>query len=438
MEEMSLFNYVVTVLQFTVMYVAFEFMLDRRCKLWIVALAEFTALNAEYFVLLLVFPARLTFARVPLGMVILALPLLLYKNKWYLKLLAFAVAQSVLVLSELLMVIIDKYNILVFTTGIEGLPLAARMAQYAVYISIYTVLMFIMCALVVRHSKRGFGRLSVFEIIISALFFLCQCVLLLGWATISAYATTLAERSVITLVALLFLVSDVSVFILMFRVANRWVLLAENESIRRQMSAQSNYYDMFISQSDAIRRMRHDIANHLFTINAMLSKGEADEARNYSRELQSDGICKPTLGLCLNATADAFLPARFARLEAEGIEVKASIVLPTELGISPVDLVSAFGNLLDNAEEALRGAEEKYVVLKARIQGAYLVIDTENPCAHVRDTRSAERRIPELERGVGFCIMNNMAQKYDGQFKYGIENDVFRASLVLKTENRNA
>lgn len=132
------------------------------------------------------------------------------------------------------------------------------------------------------------------------------------------------------------------------------------------------------------------------------------------------------------------MSARFARLEAEGIEVKASIVLPAELGISSVDLISAFGNLLDNAEEALRGAEEKYVMLKARIQGAYLVIDTENPCAHMRDTRSAERRIPELERGVGFCIMNNMAQKYDGQFKYGIENDVFRASLVLKTENVNA
>lgn len=116
----------------------------------------------------------------------------------------------------------------------------------------------------------------------------------------------------------------------------------------------------------------------------------------------------------------------------------ASIALPAELGISAVDLISALGNLLDNAEEALRGAEDKYVALNARMQGAYLVIDTHNPCAATQNARAAARRIPELERGVGFHIMNRLAEKYDGQFKYTIEDDTFQASLVLKTEGANA
>lgn len=438
MEEMSLFNYVVTMLQFTVMYCAFDIMLDRRCKLWAVAAADFAAMNAMFFALLLAFPERLSFARVPLGFVILALPLLLYKNKWYHKLLAFAAAESVLVVSELIMALFDKYNLLIFTTGMESLGLAERIPQYALYILIYTVLMLIMCAIVLRNRKESVGRLSVSEIIVGALFFFCQCVLLLGWATLASYTTSLRQSTAITVVLFVFLISDVSVFALMRRVANRWVLLAENESIRRQMATQSNYYDMFISQADAIRRMRHDIANHLFTIDAMLSGGRTDEAKEYSRELRADGLCKPALGLCLNSTADAFLSARFAQLEAEGVHVDASVVLPAELGVSPVDLISAFGNLLDNAEEALRGAEDKRVALKARIEGAYLIIDTQNPCAEARNARTAARRIPELERGVGFHIMNRLAEKYDGQFKYGIEDGTFQASLILKTEAGNA
>lgn len=438
MEEMSLFNYVVTVLQFTVMYCAFDIMLKRRCKLWVVAAADFAAINAMYFLLLLAFPQRLSFARVPLGFVILALPLLLYADKWYHKLLAFGAAESVLVLSELITALFDKYSILIFTTGNESLALAQRIGQYALYIFIYTVLMLILCALVLRHRKASSGALSVFEIIVGALFFFCQCVLLLGWATLASYSTGLRQDTAITVVLFVFLISDVSVFALMRRVANRWVLIAENESIRRQMSAQSNYYELFLAQSDAIRRMRHDIANHLFTINAMLSNGEADEAKEYSRELQSDGLCKPSLGLCQNSTADVFLSARFAQLEAEGIRVDASIALPAELGISAVDLISALGNLLDNAEEALRGVEDKRVALNARMQGAYLVIDTQNPCAATQNARAAARRIPELERGVGFHIMNRLAEKYDGRFKYAIEDDTFQASLVLKTEGANA
>lgn len=149
-------------------------------------------------------------------------------------------------------------------------------------------------------------------------------------------------------------------------------------------------------------------------------------------------MAKPSLGLCLNSAVDAFLSARFALLEAKDIHVDAAISVPAELGISDVDLISAFGNLLDNAVEALQKEENKLITLQTRTQGAYLVISTENPCTQGRGAHSAVRRIPELERGVGFRIMNRLADKYDGQFKYELGDNVFRASLILKKETRNA
>lgn len=433
MEEMSLFNYVVTVLQFAVMYCAFDYMLNRRCKAWIVAVADFAALNALYFVLLLVTPTRLTFARLPLGFIILCAPLLLYENKWYHKLLAFAAAQCVLVLAELIMAFFDKYSVFIFTSGVESWSVVERIPRYASYIFIYTVLMLLLCAVVQRHKKTSIGNLSAREILIAALFFLCQCILLSG-AALAAYSANMWHKTVILLAVFASFASYVSVFVLMLKLANRRVLMAENESLTRQMSAQRDYYDIFLSQSESIRRMRHDIANHLFTIDAMLSNGELDEAKKYSRELQADGVVKPSLGLCLNSAVDAFLSARFALLEDKDIRVDAAVSVPAELGISDVDLISAFGNLLDNAVEALQKEDNKLITLQAYTQGAYLVISTENPCTQGRGAHSAARRIPELERGVGFRIMNRLADKYDGQFKYELEDNVFRASLILKKE----
>lgn len=434
MEEMSLFNYVVTVLQFAVMYCALDYMLNRRCKVWIIAAADFAALNALYFLLLLLTPMRLDFARLPLGLLILSVPLmLLYDDKWYHKLLLFAAAQCVLVLSELIMAFFDKYSVFIFTSGVESWSVAERIPRYAFYIFIYTVLMLLLCTLVQRNRKNSIGNLSAFEILLAALFFSCQCLLLSG-AALAAYSANMWHRNIILIAVFSSLISYVSVFVLMLKLSNRRVLMAENESLTRQMSAQRDYYDIFLSQSDAIRRMRHDIANHLFTIDAMLSNGELDEAKKYSRELQADGVVKPSLGLCLNSAVDAFLSARFALLEDKDIRVDAAVSVPSELGISDVDLISAFGNLLDNAVEALQKEDNKLITLQAYTQGAYLVISTENPCTQGRGAHSAARRIPELERGVGFRIMNRLADKYDGQFKYELEDNVFRASLILKKE----
>lgn len=63
----------------------------------------------------------------------------------------------------------------------------------------------------------------------------------------------------------------------------------------------------------------------------------------------------------------------------------------------------------------------------------YLTVETENPLPPGRDKK---RRVPELERGVGFHILQELAEKYDGSFTYSAVDGVFRTELTLK-EARN-
>ena len=126
----------------------------------------------------------------------------------------------------------------------------------------------------------------------------------------------------------------------------------------------------------------------------------------------------------------AYLFSRSQELEAQGYFVQTRVKLLEDVGISNPDLIIAFANLLDNAAEACRACEDKRISLTAAVSKGFLTIETENACR--TRPQAKKRRIPELERGIGFSIFQELARKYDGSFSYHTENGRFTARLILK------
>ena len=89
-----------------------------------------------------------------------------------------------------------------------------------------------------------------------------------------------------------------------------------------------------------------------------------------------------------------------------------------ELPVSNTDLIVAFGNLLDNALEACSGIPDAQIMLRAHMDKGYLVIQESNPVRARQPQGKKPRRIPELERGVGFRVLSGLAAKYDGSFRH--------------------
>lgn len=77
----------------------------------------------------------------------------------------------------------------------------------------------------------------------------------------------------------------------------------------------------------------------------------------------------------------------------------------------------------------MQTGEDRTILLTAAVSKGFLTIETENSCAQ---PQAKKRRIPELERGIGFSIFQELARKYDGRFSYHAENGRFTASLILK------
>ena len=233
------------------------------------------------------------------------------------------------------------------------------------------------------------------------------------------------------IMSVLFLVSDILLYRTMVRTEQRVQLEVENALLESQLDAQLAHYRDLTAQYEQIRAMRHDIAHHLNTIHALLQAGNLQAASEYSEQLLPAQTYSSRLGACRNPVVDAFLYTRVQDAQAKGVPVRADVSLPVELPVSNTDLIVAFGNLLDNALEACSGIPDAQITLRAHMDKGYVVIQESNPVRPRQPQGKKPRRIPELERGVGFRVLGSLAEKYDGSFRHTCENDTYTVTLLL-------
>ena len=234
------------------------------------------------------------------------------------------------------------------------------------------------------------------------------------------------------IVSALILVTDILLYRTMVHTEQRVQLEVENQLLEKQLDAQLAHYSDLTAQYEQIRAMRHDISHHLNTINALLQEGNLKAATEYSEQLLPMQTYISRLGKCQNPVVGAFLYSRMQDAEAKGVPVQADVSLPVELPVSNTDLVVAFGNLLDNALEACSGIPDAQITLRAHMDKGYLVIQESNPVRARQPQGKKPRRIPELERGVGFRVLGGLAEKYDGSFRHACENDTYTVTLLLR------
>ena len=190
-------------------------------------------------------------------------------------------------------------------------------------------------------------------------------------------------------------------------------LEAMNQMLEKQLDTQLSHYTALTSQYEINRRIRHDILHHVNTIQYLLANGQQQEATEYAGQFLAENQRGSQLGQCDNPVIDAFLYGRVKEAETRGIVVDPNVILPSELPVANTDLIIVFGNLMDNAIEACAKVECPTIQINAHVEKGYLVIAESNPSVPEPE-RHKQRRIPELERGVGMHILKSIAEKYHG------------------------
>ena len=349
--------------------------------------------------------------------------LVLYKDPWPRVLFTTAMIILLVFINELIGIML-YYPPEALAGTPELLSIKGQLLFYGPFLAVGALLFFLLTLFLNRYRYS----LGNNEWLLFAVFPLSQALLMFGW--LDAIRTAADESRVVFFIIAIAasVLADTGLFLSVRHIAQRAQLKAENAQLARQVEAQEKHYADLTAQYESIRRMRHDIANHLDTMQALLENSRSGEAAAYLSELKA-GAYDSTLGICENPIIDAFLHNKIESAGAAGVEIRARVSLSAGLPVSNVDLVRAFGNLLDNAVEACAGIAGACVSLRCAQLSGCLVICTENPVSH--DPAEKQRRIPELERGVGSRVLKDLAEKYNGSLKQEQKDGIFRAELIL-------
>ena len=147
------------------------------------------------------------------------------------------------------------------------------------------------------------------------------------------------------------------------------------------LQAELRYFQARQKDQEAVRRLRHDMKNHLFCIQDLLSRGEKQELAAYLEELNTR-LSKNAGDISLgNEIADAICWEKARLAEEKGIRITADGKISSKAKILPTDICTIFANALDNALEYLEnsGLANPWIHIGIQNQRNLLCLVFENP-----------------------------------------------------------
>ena len=211
------------------------------------------------------------------------------------------------------------------------------------------------------------------------------------------------------------------------------------EAIQKRLREAETFYEN-------IRRVRHEMRNHMANIRGLAASRSYEEMERYMERL--DETMKAVGGPYLTGSAviDVILNDRHRRATGSGISFQAEFSWKETDTIPVFDVGIILSNLLDNALEACERLEgrERYVRLSLLRKEQFLLILVENSfdgqvvrekgSGRLKSSRPAVSAGGTGEHGIGLENVRRIAERYLGGMEIRTEEKVFLVTVMLQQE----
>ncbi len=201
----------------------------------------------------------------------------------------------------------------------------------------------------------------------------------------------------------------------------------------------------FARREEEIRKFRHDLKNSLYGAKILVDEGETHKASEYLGSMlgDADNLAKEK-GCSDNLIVNAVMKKLEKRCEGE-IKFSADIAVGDFLsGLSERDVAVLFGNLADNAYEAVSKIKnaEKFISFSSSIREKWYIVNCENSfdgkVKYDENGNIITTKKDEKKHGIGLESIRKIAEKIGGKLEAKpVSGDVFRVNLVFPRENKD-
>lgn len=203
------------------------------------------------------------------------------------------------------------------------------------------------------------------------------------------------------------------------------------EKAQQLAKIRESYYQNLKQHEDGLRHLRHDMRNHLFTIQTLLVGKNQEQAFSYLEELLNSNALEGYKHFCENETANAVLRVKVDTILQEKLEYDFKVEIPKNISIANLDLCSLLGNALDNAIEAAISAENKKIMMRCRCDKGAFMLKVINHFSGDIDKELKTTKQDKEYHGFGLSGMKEIAARHNGYLETNISNNIFELLVYL-------
>ncbi len=311
--------------------------------------------------------------------------------------------------------------------GIGGMwtrySIIGSLVSYVVY-----VLTCVLCCYVMRESILQATDMPLKPVIrIALVFYACQASLEFCG---TVYTASNQGFFLYYFCALLYTATNLSVLSL---VSQRDRAQRDKESMQNFINNKMHYYQVSRDGITSLQVKCHDLKHQIKAIRSQVGK---ENFEKYLDRLQDSIDEYGTVVDCGNETINVVLTEK--NIVCLSNDVKFSYIIDGKLFdfLSEMEIISLFGNVLDNALEScskVSDPQKRVISLKAMSRGEMVILHVEN---FYEDELVMVDGIPVTTKsgtghGFGLRSIREIAERYEGTVSVDTENNIFKLTVLL-------
>lgn len=205
--------------------------------------------------------------------------------------------------------------------------------------------------------------------------------------------------------------------------------MMEQDVLLETLNHEKRILKVIEEKTEEMNKLNHDLNNHKLTMLHLLKEKGKEAADQYLDDLLPESS---TYVYTKNEVLNYILNEKMDLAESLGIDVKCFIEGGIENEISDVDLSVLFGNLLDNAINAAKEAEKKFIDIKIKKDDYKMVISIINSYTNL-DFRNEKYYSTTKGKGHGYGLSNikQIVEKYNGHDYIEHDDKVFKHICIF-------
>lgn len=214
--------------------------------------------------------------------------------------------------------------------------------------------------------------------------------------------------------------------------------------IKQQFDLQLNHMKNVDGIYLSIRKVIHDINNHITCLKNLADNNNITEIKEYLHKLSETVSSLDFRIKTGNPICDAIINEKYNISQNEGIEFISDFILPKNTSLEPIDLCVILGNALDNSIEACRKVTNpstiKQISIKSFVRQMYLIIEISNTSLErlkYTDDRIISTKPDKRNHGIGLSNINDVVKKYNGVLDILEDKNYFTLTIMLKVHHEN-